>query len=60
MQFLFPPKNVRRLPHTPGTWFLVSDDVSFFEGWRYRSGLNSAASGPQISVDWLMFKMAGR
>jgi len=53
MQLRVPPRNVRRLPHTPGTWFVCSS-----AGLLYLSGLNSAASGPQMSVSWLMFRMA--
>lgn len=46
IQFLVPPKNESKLPQIPGTCFNFSESRE-----SYRSGLNLAASGPQISVE---------
>ena len=53
-QFLVPPKNVKRLPQDPGTWFIWSGGRE-----ANRSGLNSSASGPQISGDRWTHRIAG-
>jgi hypothetical protein len=59
MQFRCPPKKVRILPYTPGTalrWAASSAGTSLLAKWR--SGLNSSASGPQMSFEVLRQLMA--
>ena len=52
IQFRVPPRKVRRLPHVPGTVLVSGGRL------RYRSGLYSPASGPQIVSDVLTERMA--
>jgi hypothetical protein len=53
IQFLVPPRNVRRLPQIPGICLVFSISAE-----KYRSGLYVSASGPQIAGDWFTAKIA--